>query len=44
MQNSYYVLRDDMLEYLVSDITERLAAKQENEGWQVSHRLIFFTD
>jgi len=33
--NSYYVLRDDMLGYYVDDIAQRLAARQENEGWQV---------
>ncbi|TFK33337.1 armadillo-type protein [Crucibulum laeve] len=32
--NAYYILRDDMLGYYVSDIAERLAAKRENEGWQ----------
>jgi hypothetical protein len=32
----YYVLRDDMLGYYVNDIAERLAAKHEDQGWEVS--------
>lgn len=32
--NAYYVLRDDMLGYYVDDIAQRLATRQENEGWQ----------
>ncbi|PPQ95113.1 hypothetical protein CVT25_011656 [Psilocybe cyanescens] len=32
--NAYYVLRDDMMGYYVNDIIERLAARQEGDGWQ----------
>ncbi|KDR78193.1 hypothetical protein GALMADRAFT_65460 [Galerina marginata CBS 339.88] len=32
--NAYYVLRDDMLGYYVNDIAERLAVRQEADGWQ----------
>jgi hypothetical protein len=32
---SYYVLRNDMLAYFVNDIIERLATRQESDGWQV---------
>ncbi|KAG6908732.1 hypothetical protein DXG01_003577 [Tephrocybe rancida] len=31
---SYYVLRHDMLGYLVDDVVQRLAARQETDGWQ----------
>jgi len=34
--HSYYVLRDEMLVYYVDDISERLATRQETDGWQVS--------
>lgn len=36
----YYVLRDDMLGFYVEDISQRLAARQENDGWQVCIDLI----
>ncbi|KAG6836262.1 hypothetical protein H0H93_009663 [Arthromyces matolae] len=32
--NAYYVLRDEMLGYLVEDAVQRLNAKQEQDGWQ----------
>lgn len=32
----YYVLREDMLGYYVNDLVERLNAKREEDGWQVS--------
>ncbi|CAA7262307.1 unnamed protein product [Cyclocybe aegerita] len=32
--NAYYVLRDDMLAYYVNDVIERLASRQDGEGWQ----------
>ncbi|KAF4611624.1 hypothetical protein D9613_003989 [Agrocybe pediades] len=32
--NAYYVLRDDMLGYFINDIAERLASRQESDGWQ----------
>ncbi|KAF8188698.1 armadillo-type protein [Pholiota molesta] len=32
--NAYYVLRNDMLAYFVNDIIERLATRQESDGWQ----------
>ncbi|KAF8064415.1 armadillo-type protein [Lyophyllum atratum] len=31
--NAYYVLRHDMLAYYVDDVAQRLATRQENEGW-----------
>ena len=37
----YYVLRDDMLGYYVNDIAERLAARRESDGWQVSRLFRF---
>lgn len=33
----YYVLREDMLGYYVNDLVERLNARGEDDGWQVSH-------
>ncbi|KAG6901557.1 hypothetical protein C0995_010614 [Termitomyces sp. Mi166 len=32
--NAYYVLRHDMLGYLVEDAIQRLNVKQEQDGWQ----------
>ncbi|KAL0952434.1 hypothetical protein HGRIS_006706 [Hohenbuehelia grisea] len=32
--NAYYVLRDDMLNFLINDLLNRLATKQPAEGWQ----------
>jgi hypothetical protein len=32
----FYILRDDMLEYLLNDITERLSVRQQYDGWEVS--------
>ncbi|PPR02897.1 hypothetical protein CVT24_002281, partial [Panaeolus cyanescens] len=32
--NAYYVLRGDMLEYFIKDIADRLATRQESDGWQ----------
>lgn len=39
-ETRYYVLRDDMLGYYVEDISQRLAARQENDGWQVCIDLV----
>lgn len=33
--HSFYFLRNDMLTYYVTDIAERLAARNVNDGWQV---------
>ncbi|KNZ71941.1 Importin-13 [Termitomyces sp. J132] len=32
--NAYYVLRHDMLGYLVEDVIQRLNGRQEQDGWQ----------
>ncbi|KAI0633121.1 ARM repeat-containing protein [Trametes polyzona] len=32
--NAYYVLRDDMLAFYVSDIMQRLSARREQDGWE----------
>ncbi|KJA24831.1 hypothetical protein HYPSUDRAFT_65152 [Hypholoma sublateritium FD-334 SS-4] len=32
--NAFYVLKNDMLTYYVTDIAERLAARNVNDGWQ----------
>ncbi|RDB17659.1 Importin-13 [Hypsizygus marmoreus] len=32
--NAYYVLRDSMLGYFVDDIAQRLASRQESDGWE----------
>ena len=31
----YYVLRDDMLAFYVNDTMQRLATRQEQDGWEV---------
>ncbi|KAJ7600482.1 armadillo-type protein [Mycena floridula] len=38
--NAYYVLRDDMLNYLINDVLDRLAARQpgQQQGWEASLR------
>jgi hypothetical protein len=35
---SYYVLRDEMMSYFLSDISERLPAAMSGQGWEVSPR------
>lgn len=35
--NAFYVLRDDMLGYYVSDIVERLSAHIGGQEWEVRH-------
>ncbi|KAF5376630.1 hypothetical protein D9615_007856 [Tricholomella constricta] len=32
--NAYYVLRHDMLGYYVGDVAQRVASRQENDGWE----------
>lgn len=32
----YYILRDDMLEFYVNDIVERISSKLVGGGWEVS--------
>ncbi|KAH9851222.1 ARM repeat-containing protein [Lenzites betulinus] len=32
--NAYYVLRDDMLAFYVSDVMRRLSTRQEHDGWE----------
>lgn len=32
----YYIIRDDMLGYLVDDVKERLTSHQEGQPWEVS--------
>ncbi|CCM04086.1 uncharacterized protein FIBRA_06245 [Fibroporia radiculosa] len=32
--NAYYILRDDLLGFYVNDILERLASRQEHDGWE----------
>ncbi|KAI8996297.1 ARM repeat-containing protein [Trametes punicea] len=32
--NAYYVLRDDMLSFYVNDLLQRLATRQEQDGWE----------
>jgi hypothetical protein len=36
IKSRYYVLRDDMLAYYISDLTTLLQNKKEGEGWEVS--------
>ena len=44
----YYVLREDMMSYLVNDIAERLSKGEEAHGWEVgvhpSYQTAFFVD
>ena len=37
----YYVLREDMMSYLVNDIVERLSKGEEAHGWEVSVHLSY---
>ncbi|KAL1943353.1 hypothetical protein VTO73DRAFT_4428 [Trametes versicolor] len=32
--NAYYVLRDEMLAFYVTDLLQRLSARQESDGWE----------
>ncbi|KZT19856.1 ARM repeat-containing protein [Neolentinus lepideus HHB14362 ss-1] len=32
--NAYYILRNDMLEFYINGILERLNARRENDGWE----------
>lgn len=36
MATRYYILRDDMLEFYVNDIVERINSKLVGGGWEVS--------
>lgn len=35
--NRYYILRDDLVGYYVNDLLGRLASRQDQQKWQVSH-------
>ncbi len=35
LKNSYYVLRDDMLDFYLNDVSSRLATVTNGGGWEV---------